>query len=55
VCWYGVYFAVDVVLIRILFILSFFIARTAFVFGSLDYNSKAGTTSQKVEMRGEKK
>ncbi|HPM12809.1 MAG TPA: PspC domain-containing protein [Bacteroidales bacterium] len=48
------YFAVDVVLIRILFILSFFIAGPLLYLAAWIIIPKAVTTSQKVEMRGEK-
>lgn len=48
------YFAVDVVLIRVLFILSFFIAGPLLYLAAWIIIPKAVTTSQKVEMRGEK-
>lgn len=48
------YFSVDVVLIRILFILSFFVAGPLLYLAAWIIIPKAITTSQKVEMRGEK-
>lgn len=48
------YFAVDVVLIRIIFIISFFFAGPLIYLAAWLIIPKARTTSQKVEMRGEK-
>jgi phage shock protein PspC (stress-responsive transcriptional regulator) len=50
----GYYFNVDVVIIRILFIISFFFAGPLLYIAAWILIPKAESTSQKIEMRGEK-
>lgn len=50
----GYYFNIDVVIIRILFLLTFFFAGPLLYLAAWILIPKAETTSQKIEMRGEK-